>query len=85
MVRTIKVSNFQHYVERHFLTFVQSIISESTITRLDLIWDSYPDQLYYIPRMMTRSHPSNSAKLSQFMPSDQIEADSRMFYTFLST
>ena len=32
---------------------------------------------------MTRSHPSNSANLSQFMPSDQMEADSRMFYTIL--
>ena len=44
MVRTIKVANFQQYVERHFLTFVQSMISESTITRLDLIWNTYPDQ-----------------------------------------
>ena len=44
MVRTSKVANFQQPVERHFLTFVQSMISESTITRLDLIWDSYPDQ-----------------------------------------
>ena len=44
MVRTIKVANFQQYVECHFLTFVQSMKSESIITRLDLIWDSYPDQ-----------------------------------------
>ena len=29
-----------------FLTFVQSMKSESIITRLDLIWDSYPDQSY---------------------------------------
>ena len=39
-----ELANFQQYVERHFLTFVQSMISESTITRLDLIWDSYPKQ-----------------------------------------
>ena len=44
MVRTIKVANFYQYVERHFLTFVQSMISETTITRLEMIWDSYPDQ-----------------------------------------
>ena len=44
MVRTIKVANFQQHVECHFLTFVQSIKSDSTITRLDLMWDSYPDQ-----------------------------------------
>ena len=44
MVRTIKIANFQKYVECHFLTFVQSMKSESIITRLDLIWDSYPDQ-----------------------------------------
>ena len=44
MARTIKVANFQQYVERHFLTFVQSMISESTITRLDLIWNTYSDQ-----------------------------------------
>ena len=34
---------------------------------------------------MTRSHPSNNTSLSQFMPCNQIEADSRMFYTLLST
>ena len=32
---------------------------------------------------MTRSHPSDNANLFQFMPSDQMEADSRMFYTLL--
>ena len=32
------------YVECHFLPFVQSMISESTITTLDLIWVSYLDQ-----------------------------------------
>ena len=44
MVGTIKAATFQQYVERHFLTFVQSMISEFTIIRLDLICDSYPDQ-----------------------------------------
>ena len=43
MVRTSKVANFLQYVERHFLTFFQSTISESTITRLNLIWVSYLD------------------------------------------
>ena len=28
MFRTIKVASFQQYVERHFLTFVQSMISD---------------------------------------------------------
>ena len=54
--------------------------SESIITRLDLIWDSYPDQSF-----STKDDPSNNANLSKFMPSDQMEADSRMFYTLLST
>ena len=44
MVRTIKNEKCQKYVECHFLTFVQSMISECTITRLDLICDSYLNQ-----------------------------------------
>lgn len=43
MVRPTKAANFSQYMERHFVPFIQSMVSESTVTRLDLIWDTYPD------------------------------------------
>ena len=73
MVRTFNVSNFQQYVERHFLTFVQIIISESTVTRLDLIWDFYPDQSLtqekrgQHPSFVTRTLFKNKADLFRFI------------------
>ena len=102
MVRPTKAANFQQYVERHFFPFVQSMTSASTITRLDLIWDTYPDQSLERLTQEKRGasagcrtkvqgstpipsdwkvivHPSNSADLSQLMPCDHIEADSRIF------
>ena len=72
MARSIKVTNFQQYVECHFLTFVQSLISESTITRLDLIWDSYPDQSL---KRLTQEKRGCGAKVqgSTPIPGDRLE------------
>ena len=82
VVRTTKVANFQQYVERHFLTFVQSMISESTITRPDFIWDSHPDQS--LPRLTHEkdscrtkiygSTPIPGVRLEQFLKTPENKA-----------
>ena len=83
VVRTIKVANFQQYVERDFLTFVQSMLSESTITRLDLIWDFHPDQS--LTRLAQEkgacrtkirgSTPIPGDRLEQFLKTSENKAD----------
>ena len=42
MIRPTKATDFQQYVDHHFIPYVASVISEST-SRVDIIWDTYPD------------------------------------------
>ena len=64
--------NFQQYVKRHFLTFVQSMISESTIQRLDQIWNYHPDQSL---TRLTQENGGCRTKIhgSTPMPGDRLE------------
>ena len=43
MVRPTKARNFQEYATRHVTPYVESSVAGTPITRLDIIWDTYPE------------------------------------------
>ena len=42
MIRPTKATDFQQYVDHYFIPYISSFICEST-SRVDIIWDTYPD------------------------------------------
>ena len=56
MVRTTYGTNYQQYVVRHFMPFITNSLSNST-SRLDIIWDNYPDHNVKAQAQAKRGNP----------------------------
>ena len=56
MIRPTKATDFQQYVDHHFIPYIASAISEST-SRVDIIWDTYPDHIIKAQTQSRRGTP----------------------------
>ena len=56
MVRPTYGTNYQQYVVHHFMPFITNSLTNST-SRLDIIWDIYPDQNLKAQALAKRGNP----------------------------
>ena len=56
MVRPTYGTNYQQYVVRHFMSFITNSLTNST-SRLDIIWDNYPDHNLKAQAQAKRGNP----------------------------
>ena len=56
MVRPTYGTNYQQYVVRHFMPFITNYLTNST-SRLDIIWDIYPDHNLKAQAQAKRGNP----------------------------
>ena len=75
MIRPTKDTDFQQYVDHHFIPYIASAISEST-SRVDIIWDTYPDHNI---KAQTESRRGTPGAKTVVAPSTPIPHDWKKF------
>ena len=67
MIRPTKATDFQQYVDHHFIPYIASVISEST-SPVDIIGDTYPDHNIKAQTQSRRGTPGEKTVVAPFTP-----------------
>ena len=67
MIRPTKATDFQQYVDHHFIPYIASVISESA-SRAAIIWDTYPDHNIKAQTQSRRGNPGAKTVVAPSKP-----------------